>query len=207
MVPPASANAEVFPPSPLTPFIPHPDVRERHELIVHASAAVTMAAAERFDMHSIWIVSATFRLRAWFMRAVPPPRRWSAGLMDEVRTLGWGELARQRDRFVVMGAVAQPWLGNVRFQAVPASEFREYSGPQQVKIAWTLEAIPLGDGRTCLRTETRVAATDAEARRLFLRYWRFARFGIIGIRWVLLPAVRREAERSARLPGDSHRAA
>jgi hypothetical protein len=193
--------------SPLTPFIPTPDVRERHEVIVHASAAITMAAAERFDMHSIRVVSAIFRLRAWFMRAIPPPRRWPNGFMDEVRTLGWGELARQRERFVVMGAVVQPWVGNVRFQAVPASEFRDYAGPRQVKIAWTLETIPQGDGQTCLRTETRVAATDAEARRLFLRYWRFARFGIICIRWLLLPAIRREAERSAREPGGSHRAA
>jgi hypothetical protein len=201
MAPPESLS------SPLTPFIPRPDVRERHEVAVRASAAITMAAAERFDMHSIRIVSAIFRLRAWFMRAVPPPRRWPNGLMDEVRTLGWGELARQHDRFVVMGAVVQPWIGNVRFQAIPASEFRDYAGPRRVKIAWTLETIPLGDDRTCLRTETRVAATDAEARRLFLRYWRLARFGIIGIRWLLLPAIRREAERSARQLGDSRHAA
>lgn len=197
----------MVPPSPLTPFIPHPDVRERHQLIVRASAAITMAAAERFDMHSIWIVSAVFRLRAWFMRAIPPPRRWPAGLMDEARTIGWGELARERERFVVMGAVVQPWIGNVRFQAVPASEFKEYSEPRQVKIAWTVETIPLGDERTCLRSETRVVATDAEARRLFLRYWGLARFGIILIRWLLLPAIRRDAERLARQQSGSNRAA
>jgi hypothetical protein len=35
----------------------------------------------------------------------------------------------------------------------------------------------------------------AASRRRFLAYWRWARFGIIAIRWVLLPAIRREAER------------
>lgn len=32
----------------------------------------------------------------------------------------------------------------------------------------------------------------------FRRYWRWARFGIIGTRLVLMPAIRREAERRAR---------
>jgi hypothetical protein len=38
-------------------------------------------------------------------------------------------------------------------------------------------------------------ATDAEARRRFRRYWRWARFGIVAIRLLILPAIRREAER------------
>jgi hypothetical protein len=37
-------------------------------------------------------------------------------------------------------------------------------------------------------------ATDEPARTAFRRYWRWARFGIIAIRLLLLPAVRRAAE-------------
>jgi hypothetical protein len=37
-------------------------------------------------------------------------------------------------------------------------------------------------------------ATDAPSRRRFMRYWRWARFGIVAIRLFMLPAVRREAE-------------
>jgi hypothetical protein len=63
------------------------------------------------------------------------------------------------------------------------------------KIAWTLEALPLGPERTRFSTETRVATTDAGARRKFLRYWRFVRPGVILIRVFLLRAIRRAAER------------
>jgi hypothetical protein len=37
-----------------------------------------------------------------------------------------------------------------------------------------------------------------EAPAKFMRYWRLARFGIVLIRWLMLPAIRREAERRYR---------
>jgi hypothetical protein len=64
-----------------------------------------------------------------------------------------------------------------------------------VKIAWTLEAEPVGPATTRFAQETRVVATDEQARMKFLRYWRWARFGIVAIRLLMLPAVRRAAER------------
>ena len=67
-----------------------------------------------------------------------------------------------------------------------------------VKIAWTLEVEPLAPARTRFRTQTRVVATDDAARRKFRRYWRMFGMGIVLIRLLLLPAVRREAERRAR---------
>jgi hypothetical protein len=50
-------------------------------------------------------------------------------------------------------------------------------------------------------------ATDAPARARFRRYWRWARFGIVAIRLLLLPAVRREAERRWRVVGGESGAA
>jgi hypothetical protein len=41
-------------------------------------------------------------------------------------------------------------------------------------------------------------ATDAEARRKFRNYWRKFGRGIVLIRWLVLPAIRREAERRYR---------
>jgi hypothetical protein len=64
-----------------------------------------------------------------------------------------------------------------------------------VKIAWSLEAIETAPNVTRFAQETRAVATDAVARAKFLRYWRWARFGIVAIRLLMLPAVRREAER------------
>ena len=66
-----------------------------------------------------------------------------------------------------------------------------------MKIVWTLEAEPLAPTLTRFRTETRAVATDAAAQKRFLRYWRWAGVGIVLIRWLLVPALRREAERRA----------
>jgi hypothetical protein len=94
-----------------------------------------------------------------------------------------------------MGAVTRPWEANVRFTAVAPEQFLAFSEPDQVKIVWTLEAEPESPDVTLFRTETRALATDDEARRKFRRYWRMFGPGIVLIRLLLLPALRREAER------------
>jgi hypothetical protein len=112
-----------------------------------------------------------------------------------MKSLGWGVLAEQPGRHVVCGARCQPWLADVKFTALDPAEFASYAQPNQVKIAWTLEAEALGPALTRFAQETRAAATDEQARRRFHRYWRWARFGIIAIRLLMLPALRRTAER------------
>ncbi len=97
-----------------------------------------------------------------------------------------------------MGAVTQPWKADVKFTPVAPDRFAAFAEPDLVKIVWTLETEPLGATLTRFRTETRAVATDGAAQRKFLRYWRWARFGIVLIRWLLVPALRREAERRAR---------
>jgi hypothetical protein len=84
------------------------------------------------------------------------------------------------------------------FTPIPPKEFLAYSEPDRVKIVWTLEAVPIEPMLTLFRTETRVVATDAAAREKFLRYWRFAKIGILMIRWLHLPALRKAAERNYR---------
>jgi hypothetical protein len=51
-----------------------------------------------------------------------------------------------------------------------------------------------GDGWSRLRTETRVFATDASARRRFAVYWRLIYPGSSLIRHMWLDAIRRRAE-------------
>jgi hypothetical protein len=196
-------------PTPLDPFIPDPDVRERFQTTVRAPADVVMAAAAEIDMQSIFAVRAILRLRELLLRAPRPPARTSQGLLAETRALGWGLLAERPGRLVVCGAACRPWLASPEFVAIPPEEFAAFAQPDQVKIAWTLEVEPLGPARSRLVQETRVAATDAAARARFRRYWRWARFGIVAIRLFLLPAVRKEAERrwSGGSPGDGRRGA
>jgi hypothetical protein len=182
-------------PAALDPFIPRPDVRERFDTIVAAPAPLVMDVAAGFDMQSIPLVRAIFRMREVIMRAPTSGPRAPQGLLAETRGMGWGLLLEEPGRLVVCGASARPWMANVGFVPIPAERFAAYAEPDQVKIAWTLEAEALGPARTRFAHETRAVATDAGARLKFRRYWRWARFGIVAIRLLLLPAIRRAAER------------
>jgi hypothetical protein len=180
---------------PLDRFIPAPDVRERFEVVVHAPAAVVLQTASTFDMQSLVLVKAIIRLREWLLRTSRPAPRPPQGLLEETRRLGWGVLDEAPGRYVICGARCQPWEPDVRFVALPPAAFAAYAEPGQVKIAWTLEALAVAPEVTRLAQETRAVATDEPARRRFHRYWRWARFGIVAIRRLMLPAVRRAAER------------
>ena len=180
---------------PLDRFLPHPDVVERFETTVQAPADLVMKVAANFDMQSLKLVKAIFWMRERFMRASRKVPRQPQGILEETRSLGWGLLAEEPGRLVICGARCQPWLAEVKFSALAPGDFASYAEPDQVKIAWTLEAEATEPATTRFVQETRAVATDAEARRKFLRYWRWARFGIISIRLLLMPAIRREAER------------
>lgn len=176
-------------------FMPQPQVRERFEITIQAPAAVVMAEATTFDLQSPLLVRAIFRLRERLMDAAPAAPREPQGLLVEMRSLGWGVLASEPDRLLICGAACRPWLADVTFEAIDPQRFAGYAEPDRVKIAWSLEAQPLAAEVTRFAQETRVVATDAAARDRFRRYWRWSRFGVVGIRLLLLPAVRRAAER------------
>jgi len=190
--------------SPLDPFIPTPDARERFHVRVHAPAALVFDVSAQFDLQSILLVRAIFRLRSLLLGATAAPTWPSDGFFSDVRRLGWGILREDPGRLFVAGARCQPWLPDVAFTPLSATDFRSCTAPGQVKIAWTLEVEPLGEASSRLITETRAVATDADARRRFLRYWRWARIGIHGIRWLVLPSIRRKAEARWREDGRGH---
>lgn len=180
--------------SPLDQFIPVPDVSERFERRIKAPADMVMRIACNFDMQSILLIRSIIRLRKFILGGTPDRRR-SVGLLEETRGLGWGTLVEEPGHLLVCGATCQPWFGDVKFTACPANEFAAYSEADQVKIVWSLETEDIEPNVTLFIHEVRATATDAEARRRFMNYWYWARFGIVAIRYLLLPAIRREAER------------
>lgn len=179
--------------SPLDDLIPNFDIRERFERRIKASPDVVMRTAYEFDMQSIWMIRLIINARKFVLGGKPDERR-GMGLVEETRKLGWGTLAEEPGRLLICGAVCQPWFGDVKFTAIPAVDFAAYDEPDQVKIAWSLEAEEIEPNVTLFAHEVRAVATDADARRKFLRYWRWARFGIIAIRLLLLPAIQKRAE-------------
>lgn len=178
-------------------FIAEPDIRERFEKTINAPAAVVMKAAYEIDMQSIVPIRAIISARKYILGGTAD-KRVSRGLVQETRDLGWGTLVEVPGRLLICGAVCQPWFGDVKFTAIPADDFAAHSEPDQVKIVWSLEATEMKPGVTQFVHEVRAVATDDEARQKFLRYWRWARFGIVAIRWFLLPAIKRRAEQAAK---------
>lgn len=186
----------------LDSFMPTPDVREKHTTYVEAPADVTYAAGREFEIESSRIVRAIFKARELILRSAPVEKPRVRGFIEWMKAIGWGVLAEKPGRELVMGAVTKPWEANPVFRPVPPEEFAAFAEPDYVKIVWTVQAIPLRNGASLYRTETRAVATDAQARRKFRLYWSLLSPGIILIRRALLPAVKATAERMWQLEGD-----
>jgi hypothetical protein len=182
----------------LDQFMPGYEIVERHQISVGAPPEVTFAVAREIDLQRSPVISAIFTARERLLGARSDAVRRPPGLVEFVRTLGWGVLAEQPGRVIVLGAVTRPWDANVVFRPVPPEEFASFSEPNYVKIAWTLRADPAGDGESIARTETRALATDAIARARFRRYWSIFSPGIIVIRYMALRMVKTAAELECR---------
>ncbi|MDM7924070.1 MAG: hypothetical protein QUS14_17425 [Pyrinomonadaceae bacterium] len=174
-------------------FMPSWDVRERFEHRVKAPADVVMRVAYDFDMQSIFLIRAIVNARKFILGGTKEVRR-PIGLVEETRSLGWGTLVEEPGRLLICGAVCRPWFGDVTFTAIHPKEFASFAEPDLVKIVWTLEAEEIEPKVTRFAHEVRAIATDEEARRKFLRYWRWARFGIVAIRLLLLPSIKKRSE-------------
>ena len=185
----------VVTPALLDDYVPTSDVRGRHEILVHAPASLVMDVAQTFPMESIWLVRTLFRVRAWVLGSSAPAMANPAGLVEQLTGGGWQKLAESPGRYLIAGALCRPWEADPGFTPVGMQSFIEFSQPDRVKIAWTLETTELSPELTRFASETRAVATDEQSQRKFKRYWRKFGAGIILIRLILLPAVRRRAEK------------
>lgn len=185
--------------------MPDPEVDECHQVHVEAPANVTMAAAATLDLQASPVNSSVIALRTLpaRLRGDEVRAEASSGLLEETKALGWGLLAEDPDREIVMGAVCQPWAGEVVFRALPPDDFVAFREPGYAKIVWTLEVEPDGDAACTFRTRTRVSTTDDEARRQFRRYWSIFSPGILLIRLEVLRLLRSTARRRTPIGGSS----
>jgi hypothetical protein len=177
--------------------MPAYDIVERHRVPVAAPAATTFASAAEVDINTPLAIRAIFKARELFMGGSPsatPPRAF----LVMAKSIGWGVLAEQPGREIVLGAVTQPWLADVVFRPLTPDEFSAFNEPGFVKIAWTLRADPVDESRSVFRTETRAIATDPASRAKFRRYWSRVSPGVVLIRWLLLGPVKTAAEHRAR---------
>jgi hypothetical protein len=180
--------------------MPSYDVQEQHQIRVAASADATWTAARRTNLNQSAGVRTLVRIRARAMGERPLPATTEGGFVEAALKQGWGLLAEDPGREVILGSVTQPWHGRVVFRALRPEAFIEFRQPDFVKIAWSIR-VEASERGCILRTETRVRPTDEEARTRFRRYWSFIMPGMVLIRYALLRMIKREAERSGRPHG------
>jgi hypothetical protein len=165
--------------------------RSAHATSVAATPQRTLAALREVTARDLPVSGVLMR-----MRRLGKPARDPRPLVESMAAIGLTVLADD-GRAIVLGGIMRPWQLHGGYLPVGSrDDFRAFERPGWVRVA-TVFAIDRDGAGARLRTETRVAATDAGARRRFGRYWRvIAPFSGI-TRRELLATVRRRAEEPA----------
>ncbi|MFI5167538.1 MAG: hypothetical protein ACHQQS_13050 [Thermoanaerobaculales bacterium] len=188
----------------LDAIMPEYQFAEFHETRVHASPDRVMAAARAVTPGEIRFFATLMQIRALPARLLGklPPRPQQppkpTPLLELFLRGGFVMLAEGDDE-IVFGEVGRFWHAAPTSAGIvvrDAADFESLQAPGIGKVAANLRVDPDGDGWTRLTTETRVAATDAAARRAFAIYWRLIYPGSSLIRTTWLAAIRQRAEHS-----------
>ena len=162
------------------------DVSERHSIGVAASPEETWRALLGVTPGDAPLLRRLFRLRGLPAAADRP-------LVELLRASGFRVLHDDPPRELVLGLVGRPWRpgGGIRSDVADFAAFAERG---YAKMGMDLRVRPDGGGAR-IETETRVALTDAAARRRFRAYWLVVRpfSGLVRRSW--LAAAKRRAER------------
>ena len=174
--------------------LPSCDVAEYHATDVAAPADVTWTAALDLPLDRSRLVRGIFSARELLLRGHTPEQPGDPLALRDITRLGWRVVIDEPGRLMVLAAVTQPWEANPRFIGLLLEEFTAFAEPGYVKIAWSIVVEPRGVEASRFVTETRVATTDAGARRRFRLYWAAFSPGIKLIRREMLRLVRADAE-------------
>src|SRR5688500_1539657 len=188
--------------------MPRYDVVERHATVVRASSAVVYAAIREADLIAGPITRSLLALRA-LPTAIPAVLRsprdalleWRerrarrGGRLADLESFGFRLVAERAPEELVIGALGRFWMPRSRLCAeVSAADFAD-GPPRGFALAgWNFMVTPRADGRTELRTETRVWCAP-DVRRRFRAYWLVIRPWSGLIRHAMLREIRLRAER------------
>ena len=169
--------------------IPDPDFSEAHSTFVRSNVERAVAAARSVPVGEIRSLRPL-----WAVRALPATLLGSRSLrVDPERSVWETALAAgfrpvvERPDGAVLCHIGQHWrpLGGDRPSFEGLDGFTSFDRPGFCRVAVSVSAWPEADG-VRLVTETRVAATDEDARRRFARYWLLVRpfSGLIRRGWL-----------------------
>jgi len=110
----------------------------------------------------------------------------------------WVLLGEDAPYEIAFGAIGRFWAGETVWEQTEAAQFATFDRPGLARIACDFSLRPYGAGRTLVSYECRTQATDPDARRAFLRYWRpLSPFIGVVMRSQLRVCARTAAERAA----------
>jgi hypothetical protein len=181
-------------------FLPAYDWNEVHAIEIRAAPRAVLDAVRSVTAGEIRLLGVLFGLRRLPGRLLgrPPASRASGPVLDAILRSGFVLLDEDADREVVVGTIGRFWqLRPVHADIAGPADFLAYDTPGFARAAMNFRVAESGPGRTRLSTETRIAATDAGARRRFGAYWLLVRPGSGLIRRMWLRAVRKRAEQGA----------
>jgi hypothetical protein len=159
-------------------------VRAEH-VVVPGGPDAAYAAVLRADFMRAWRESAA--VRALFgartlaeravgavrgRRAAEPPPPASLRLADMGDYGEWVRLGEDPPREIAFGSIGRFWAGETAWETIEAADFAGFARPGYARIACNFSVRPYGAARSLVSYECRTQATDAAARRAFLRYWR-----------------------------------
>ncbi len=179
----------------LDDFLPSYDVHEVHSIGTSASPAAAMEAIRALTPLEVPVLVGLMAIRSvpTVLRGRRPSVR--GRLLDGFRRGGFVDLHESPDE-LVFGGVGRFWQPSGGLRRIDAADFCAFAEPGFAKAAFNFQVERI-DGRTIVRTETRIATTDEHARRRFGRYWRVIHPGSALIRIAWLRAIRRRAERNS----------
>jgi len=191
---PATPELVLQPETQLDANLPAYDFREYHEVEVAATAEQTRRAVYELREEDIPVANALMAVRSAFAREKLPAGRRGPVLegMRDGRS-GFLMLSEGANEVVCVMAGA-PWEDRVATKELTPSYWRGYQEPNAIRVAFNFRWTAAGPGRTRLSTETRVQATDTEARQRMAMYWRVIGPGSGLIRRAMLNGVAKRAE-------------
>jgi hypothetical protein len=166
--------------------MPEYDRQEVHRRRIHAPADAIWEAAKELRGDEMTVMRALMGVRTLGRG----PRAGDRTVLSAFRGMGFRLIDEEPGREMVVAGIGRFWLPSGGLRKVESREqFAAFSEPRYAKVAFNFL---LQDG--VLSTETRIAGTDAHARRRFGAYWTLIRPGSGLIRREWLRAIDKRAQ-------------
>ncbi len=170
-------------------FMPCWDARERHSIVINASASEIFQAMRQMDLRRARLTGFLFRLRG--LRGIPASANSS---LANLLKMGFVRLGERPDQEFLLGLTGRFWQPNGELIRIEKDDFIRFDKPGYAKAVWNFSLDETDSGANRLTTETRVFCTDAASRRRFRFYWFFVGWFSGLIRREMLDVIKAAAE-------------